>query len=161
MDPRAQALIAGLGLQPHPEGGHYREIHRSTDAVLRVADGQRRVGLTVIHFLLTHGAASRWHQVASDEAWQHLEGAPLRLFEFPAGGGAGRCVTLGPVGPGSVPVHVVPAGCWQAAQTEGAYTLVACSVGPGFDFADFRLLADLPEAEAPVPTGLPHWRALR
>jgi predicted cupin superfamily sugar epimerase len=159
--PRAQALIASLGLQPHPEGGHYREIHRSAMPVLRLADGQPRSALTLIHFLLTRGAASRWHQVMSDEAWQYIEGAPLHLFEFPAAGGAGRCLTLGPFGPGSVPVHVVPAGCWQAAQTQGDYTLVACSVGPGFDFADFRLLADLPDAEAPAPTGMPDWRALR
>ncbi|HSV71892.1 MAG TPA: cupin domain-containing protein [Methylibium sp.] len=158
MHPRAQALIASLGLQPHPEGGHYREIYRSAVPVARVADGQMRGALTVIHFLLARGALSRWHQVLSDEAWHYIEGAPLQLSEFPAEGGAGRHVTLGPVAPGSVPAHVVPAGHWQAAQTQGDYTLVACSVGPGFDFADFRLLADLPDP--PVPDGLPFWRAL-
>ena len=119
MHPRAQALIASLGLQPHPVGGHYREIYRSALTVARLADGQRRGALTVIHFLLARGALSRWHQVQADEAWHYIEGAPLQLSEFPAEGGAGRHVTLGPVAPGSVPAHVVPAGHWQAAQTQG------------------------------------------
>jgi predicted cupin superfamily sugar epimerase len=160
MDPRARDLIASLGLQPHPEGGHYREVYRSALPVARVADGSPRAALTVIHFLLARGALSRWHQVGSDEAWHYIEGAPLQLSEFPAAGGAGRRTVLGPVATGSVPVHVVPAGCWQAAQTQGDYTLVACTVGPGFDFADFRLLADLPDDGRPAPDDLPFWKAL-
>lgn len=160
MDARARELIATLGLQPHPEGGHYREIYRAATPVSRSADGVWRAALTVIHFLLPRGATSRWHQVQADEVWQHIEGAPLQLYEFPAEGGGGWRHTLGPLEPGQAPVHVVPAGHWQAAQTLGDYTLVACTVAPGFDFADFRLLADQPEGAVAAPEHLPFWRAL-
>lgn len=161
MHPRAQQLIAELDLQPHPEGGFYREVFRSTLAVTRADTGTARTALTAIYFLLPQGAVSRWHQVlGADEAWHHLEGAPLRLLDFPPEGGACRSTTLGPVALGSAPVQVVPAGRWQAAETLGDYTLVGCSVGPGFEFADFRLLADRPEPGMPIPLGLPHWRAL-
>ncbi|HWH75214.1 MAG TPA: cupin domain-containing protein [Methylibium sp.] len=160
MDARAHELIATLGLQPHPEGGHYREIYRAAAPVSRPADGALRAALTVIHFLLLRGASSRWHQVQADEVWQYIEGAPLQLCEFPAGGGGGRRSTLGPLAPGQAPVHVVPAGHWQAAQTLGDYTLLACTVAPGFDFADFRLLAEQPEGAVAAPENLPFWRAL-
>lgn len=160
MHPRARELIAALQLQPHPEGGYYREVYRSATGVARGADAVPRSALTVIHFLLARGSVSRWHQVQADEAWHFIEGAPLQLSEFPAAGGGGRHVTLGPVAAGSTPVHVVPAGHWQGARTEGEYALVACSVGPGFDFADFRLLAELPEDQRPAPDDLPFWRAL-
>lgn len=158
MHSRARQLIDELGLQPHPEGGHYREVFRSTQAVSRAGDGAARVALTSIYFLLAQGERSRWHQVSADEAWHHCEGAALRLLSFGPDGGPGRVTVLGPVGAGSAPVHVVPADHWQAAQSMGDFTLVACSVGPGFDFADFRLLADLPAGHAPQPQGLPDHR---
>jgi predicted cupin superfamily sugar epimerase len=158
MHPRARQLIDELGLQPHPEGGHYREVFRSDLATARARDGVARVALTAIYFLLARGERSRWHQVSADEAWHHCEGAPLRLLSFPPGGGPGRLTLLGPVAAGSAPLHVVPTDHWQAAQSLGDFTLVACSVGPGFDFADFRLLADLPAASAPAPEGLPDHR---
>jgi predicted cupin superfamily sugar epimerase len=161
MHPRAQELIDELGLQPHPEGGFYREVFRSTLAVTRAETGAVRTALTSIDFLLPRGAVSRWHQVlGADEAWHHHEGAPLRLLDFPPHGGACRSTTLGPVAVGSAPVQVVPAGHWQAAETLGDFSLLGCSVGPGFEFADFRLLADHPEPGMPMPDGLPQWRAL-
>ena len=158
MHPRARQLIDQLGLQPHPEGGHYREVFRSALAVSRAGDGAERVALTTIYFLLARGERSRWHQVRADEAWHHCEGAPLRLLVYPPGRGAGQTLVLGPVAAGSAPVHVVPADHWQAAESLGDFTLVACSVGPGFDFADFRLLSDLPARDAPAPQGLPDHR---
>jgi predicted cupin superfamily sugar epimerase len=140
MHPRAAELIAALGLEPHPEGGWYREIHRSAHQVMPDDDRSNRAALTTIHFLLVEGEVSRWHRVGSDEAWHFHEGDALELFRTdPEFDDVVRHV-LGPLGSGSVPVVVVPAHSWQAARSTGAYTLVGCTVGPGFDFADFELL---------------------
>ena len=145
---RARELIRILGLQPHPEGGAFREVFRSPLPV-RPGDGRpERSALTAIYFILADGGASRWHRVSSDESWCWLEGDPLELWRMTDAAGPARCQTLGPVADGVHAVGVVPAGEWQAARTRGAYTLVACMVGPGFDFADFDMLSDLPaEAE--------------
>ena len=139
MNPRAQALIEQLKLEPHPEGGHYREVFRSGLAVTRHSDSAQRTALTTIYFLLLGGESSSWHRVASDEIWHFYEGAELELFVSSSPGGACDPVMLGPVGNASSPVRVVPAGCWQMARTSGDYTLVGCTVGPGFEFADFEL----------------------
>lgn len=131
---RASELIAALGMQPHPEGGHYVEIHRSA-------------GLTSIFFLLSAGEISRWHRVRdSDEAWHFYEGAPLELITADAGFARVDRHGLGPVSGDQRPVHVVRGGVWQAARTTGDYTLVGCSVGPAFDFANFEMLRDDDEA---------------
>ncbi|MDD5036201.1 MAG: cupin domain-containing protein [Methylococcaceae bacterium] len=155
MQPRAIELIRCLELQPHPEGGFYRRIYRSSSPVERREDGAERCALTSIFYLLQEGARSRWHRVVSDEAWHHYEGAPLELLHFQAedrGVGSHR---LGPVGEGGLPVFVIPAGWWQAARSLGAYSLVGCTVAPGFEFEDFTLLADLPEAQRPIPQDFP------
>jgi len=145
MHPRAAQLIASLGLQPHPEGGHYCETFRSPRQV-RPDDGRPpRPALTTIYFLLADGEASQWHRVASDEAWLHLEGDPLELLVADADSGGIRRHLLGPAAEAIEPLLVVPAMAWQAACPLGAYALLACIVGPGFDFADFQLLRDLPE----------------
>lgn len=153
MHPRASQLIEQLGLQPHPEGGHFREIHRSTQKVQ--ADAGERSGLTTIFFLLTEGDCSRWHRVTSDEAWHHYEGAPLELLMADAALEHSERRVLGPVAEEGSPVHVVPAGWWQAARSTGDYTLVGCSVGPGFSFDDFTMLSDLPELAQRMRTVFP------
>ena len=150
MHPRAAELIHLLDLEPHPEGGYYRRIHRSESRVLREADGIGRRALTSIYYLLTEGSLSRWHRVCADEAWHHYEGAPLELLVFEADGSLTSSHRLGPLLEGDTPAYVVPAGWWQAARPLGAYSLVGCTVGPGFEFADFTLLADLPEEERPA-----------
>jgi uncharacterized protein len=142
-------LIARLALRPHPEGGYYAETFRSTARVTPEDGRGARAALTAIWFLLVEGTSSAWHQVDSDEAWHWYEGAPLELLVAPPGGGEIARVLLGPFAEGGTPQYVVPAGWWQAARPVGAYALVGCTVGPGFDFADFRLLRDLP-AEARV-----------
>lgn len=134
--------IEELGLHAHPEGGHFRELHRSAQRV-RTADGRERAALTVIHFLLEAGRHSRWHAVRSDEQWTFVEGAPLELFVLADGAHAVRRIVLGP---GASATAVVPAGAWQAARAGAEYALVLCSVAPGFEYADFRMLADAPEA---------------
>ena len=136
---RAEELSQQLELVPHPEGGAFREVFRSARPVRPVDGRPERSALTAIYFMLSAGEESRWHRVASDEAWVWLEGAPLELFVADAPGPAAERLVLGPVGPGSAPVHVVPAGAWQAARSTGEYTLVSCMVGPGFDFDDFEL----------------------
>ena len=143
---RAAELIRELGLTPHPEGGYFREIHRAARRV-HPADCPPRSALTTIYYLLPRGAHSRWHRLRSDEVWHFHEGDPLELLTLEPGEDAVRRQLLGPVGATTVPVAVVPPGAWQAARSTGAYSLVGCTVGPGFEFDDFRLLADEP-AEA-------------
>jgi predicted cupin superfamily sugar epimerase len=140
--PRAEELVRRLGLQPHPEGGFYREIFRSTRRVQPFDARPARSGLTLIYFLLADGGASRWHRVASDEAWSWVEGDALELFHVSAALDGFARERLGAPGDGVEAAAVVPAGEWQAARTTGAYTLVTCAVGPGFDFADFRMMSD-------------------
>ena len=158
---RATALIAALDLRPHPEGGFYREIFRS-DVQVIPADGRGpRAALTTIYFLLPEGAHSRWHQVRSDEVWHLYEGGPLELLELTADGiDMVRHRIASPVGEGGSPVHPVKADWWQAARAIGAYALVGCTVGPGFEFADFRLLADDPVRSGHVRERWPEVAAL-
>jgi predicted cupin superfamily sugar epimerase len=145
---RAAALVARLGLKPHPEGGYYAEVHRS-EALVHPVDGRGpRAALTTIYFLLPAGAVSRWHRVQSDEAWHFYEGAPLDLWIGSPDGDHVVQYELGPLEGERRPVWVVPAGWWQAARSTGAYTLVGCTVGPGFDFSDFTLAADSPSGAA-------------
>ena len=136
---RVETLIRSLGLAPHPEGGYYREVFRSTRTVTPSGDRPRRQALTAIYFLLAAGQHSRWHRVGSDETWTFLEGEPLELFCFDATQSRRSRVLLGPVGLEMAPLQAVPAGIWQAARPLGSYTLAACHVGPGFAFADFQM----------------------
>ena len=169
MDTRPAVLIALLGLRPHPEGGHYREIFRSAYGVTRGDGRGRRAALTSIYFLLSGGEVSRWHRVASDEAWHFYAGTGLELLRMPSGEDAPAGIEssrLGPVGVSSDgrmvrPTATIPAGDWQAARpvsaegvVGGGYALVGCTVGPGFDFADFALMADEPAVAERVRASL-------
>jgi predicted cupin superfamily sugar epimerase len=152
---RVDALVTQLELSPHPEGGFYAEVWRSDESVVPEDGRDRRVGITSIYFLLPAGTVSRWHRVHSDEVWHHYEGASLELLAVPPGHGRLSRARLGPLGPGQAPVHTIPAGWWQAARSLGDYTLVGCSVGPGFEFADFDLLADDPAMADALVRDLP------
>ena len=131
MHPRARHLIETLGLQPHPEGGWYRQVFKSEARVTRHADGADRSALTTIYFLLVEGTWSAWHRVQSDEVWHFYEGDPLELLT------PETTTRLDP----DHRIHVIPANEWQAARPLGAYTLVGCTVGPGFEFGDFEMRA--------------------
>ncbi len=146
MSTRPLDLIDRLGLRPHPEGGHYAEVFRSPDTVQR--SGDTRSALTTIHFLLGDDEISRWHVVTSDEVWHHLEGAPLELVTYDPAAGHLESVILGSnrIEGGTNP-HVVRAGVWQAARPRGSYALAGCTMGPGFEFEDFRFVRDLPGHE--------------
>ena len=142
MNSRAAELISSLGLVPHPEGGYFREIYRSASRVLPADARSDRAALTTIYFLLGAGDVSCWHRVESDEVWHYYEGDPLDLVTADGRFEQLAHHLLGGVGKGVQPVHVVPAGAWQAARSTGAYTLVGCTMGPGFEFSDFEMLRD-------------------
>jgi uncharacterized protein len=144
---RTHELIETLRLQRHPEGGWYREVFRSAAQVTPPHGRPQRDALTCIYFLLEASQQSRWHRVLSDEVWVHLEGVPIALWTCDAAfRTAPAHARLGPVDAhGTRPQHVVPAGQWQAARpiiahSSGDYSLAACMVAPGFDFADFSLM---------------------
>lgn len=160
LPPRAAQLIGALHLAPHPEGGFYAEVFRSSLRVLPDDGRGERTALTTIYFLLVAGQASRWHRVRADEVWHFYEGDGLELLT--AAPGAGTCVrhVLGPVEGTIRPTHTVPAGHWQAARPLGRYTLAGCSVGPGFEFEDFAMLSDSPESARDCFGDDPELRAL-
>jgi len=157
---RVAGLIRLFDLRPHPEGGHYREIFRSGAQVTPAGGRGSRAGMTTIHFLLRRGEWSRWHRVLSDEAWHLEEGDGLDLLVMPADLGGVERVRLAPAAAGGQPVHVVPAGCWQAARPFGAYGLASCDVGPGFDFADFALMADHDDVATALRGRFAEWAGL-
>ncbi len=137
MHPRAQQLIETLGLAPHPEGGWYRQVFRSEEHVTRHRDNADRSALTTIYFLLVEGTYSAWHRVLSDEVWHFYEGDALELLS--ARGADLQSARTATRLDGDHRVHVMRAGEWQAVRPLGAYTLVGCTVGPGFDFEDFEM----------------------
>ncbi len=130
----ARILIEQLNLQPHPEGGWYRETWR--------ADAQPgdRAGATAIYFLLEAGQRSHWHRVDAAELWLWHAGAPLRLLTAPSDSGPVTERRLGPsIGAGEEPQLLVAPHHWQATETIDGWALVSCIVSPGFDFAGFTL----------------------
>jgi predicted cupin superfamily sugar epimerase len=131
--PTAADIIARLDLKPHPEGGHFRETFRDPRL-----DANGRSVSTAIYFLLARGERSHWHRIDAVEVWHYYAGSALRL-EIADGDGR-RVLTLGPdLAAGEVPQAVVPVWAWQAAETTGDWTVVGCTVAPGFDFATFEL----------------------
>jgi uncharacterized protein len=128
----AAEVIRLLDLEPHPEGGHYRETFRDARRI------EGRSASTAIYFLLARGERSHWHRVDAAEAWHFYAGAPLALSIAGADGTA--VIRLGSdLAAGERPQAVVPAGAWQAAESVGAWTLVGCTVVPGFQFTGFEL----------------------
>ncbi|PJI37489.1 cupin domain-containing protein [Ferrovibrio sp.] len=131
----ADDVIRLLGLQPHPEGGHYVETFRDP-----AVDANGRSRSTAIYFLLKQGEVSHWHKVDAVETWHWHAGAPLMLRIAEKKGGGIRMITLGnDLAKGERPQGIVPTGWWQAAETLGEWTLVGCTVAPGFEFSGFEL----------------------
>ncbi|MCW3477264.1 cupin domain-containing protein [Limobrevibacterium gyesilva] len=129
----AEDVVRALGLQPHPEGGAYRETWRDSPA-----DGSRGAG-TAILFLLAAGQSSHWHRVDANELWIWQAGAPLVLSLSPDGHDESAC-RLGPdLAAGDSLQRLVPSHCWQAAASLGGWTLVTCTVSPAFHFEGFEL----------------------
>jgi predicted cupin superfamily sugar epimerase len=131
--PTAAEIIARLELKPHPEGGHYRETFRDSRS-----DVNGRSAFTAIYFLLARGERSHWHRIDAVEVWHYYAGASLTLQIADDGGQ--RRVKLGPdLAAGEMPQAIVPPHAWQAAESSGDWTLVGCTVAPGFEFAKFEL----------------------
>ena len=133
----AAEVIRLLQLKPHPEGGHFRETLR--DPHQRKGE---RAHSTAIYFLLAAGERSHWHKVDAAEVWHFYAGAPLLLEIAPMAEGPIEQLTLGPgLAAGQRPQAVVAAHAWQAASSLGEWTLVGCTVAPGFEFEGFELAA--------------------
>ena len=131
--PSAAEIIARLELKPHPEGGHYRETFRDS----RV-DADGRSVSTAIYFLLTRGERSHWHRIDAVETWHYYAGSALTLSI--ADGSGQRSIRLGSdLAAGEAPQAMVPPQAWQSAESTGDWTLVGCTVAPGFEFAKFEL----------------------
>lgn len=128
----ADEVIRLLALKPHPEGGYFRETFRD------IAGAGGRARSTAIYYLLRRGEVSRWHRIDAVEVWHFYAGDPLELKLIE--GAEQRCLLLGSdLARGQVPQAVVPARCWQSARSLGAYSLVGCTVAPGFEFSAFEL----------------------
>lgn len=130
----AAEIIRKLDLKPHPEGGHFRETFRDSRT-----DANGRAASTAIYFLLARGERSHWHRIDAVEVWHYHAGAPL-VLEMAADGEPVRRVKLGAdIAMGERPQGIVPAAHWQAAESLGEWTLVGCTVAPGFEFANFEI----------------------
>jgi predicted cupin superfamily sugar epimerase len=156
--PASREIVQKLSLKPHPEGGWYREIYRSA---LRV-DGPhgQRAAVTTIYYLLERDQVSRWHVVAADEIWHFYGGSGLELLEYEPAAQTLQRHILDRAADGTELVAVVPAGAWQAARSLGDYSLVGCSVAPGFEFSDFRFVSALADHERHFAASLKGWQAL-
>jgi uncharacterized protein len=131
----AAEVMRLLDLKPHPEGGHYHQTFRDS----RMVEGARAAS-TAIYFLLARGERSHWHKVDAVEVWHYHAGAPLKLEIAADAEGPVERVTLGAdLAAGERPQAIVPAHAWQAAQSLGEWTLVGCTVAPGFEFSTFEV----------------------
>ncbi|MBR1248617.1 cupin domain-containing protein [Bradyrhizobium sp. AUGA SZCCT0169] len=129
----AAEIIARLALKPHPEGGHYRETFRDSRT-----DASGRSRSTAIYFLLARGERSHWHRIDAVEVWHYYAGSALTLKIADDDGE--WSFRLGPnLAAGEQPQAIVPPDTWQAAESTGDWTLVGCTVAPGFDFATFEM----------------------
>lgn len=152
--PSAAELVQILGLQPHPEGGFYKETFRDDAAA---ASGSGRAASTAILYLLPAGAKSKLHRLDASECWHAYMGGPITIVELDPSTSGARTTVLGhDLAAGQVLQHVVPAGVWfGAAPCDGTeWALVGCTVAPGFEFASFEmgseagLLEEFSQAEA-------------
>jgi predicted cupin superfamily sugar epimerase len=135
--PTADQIRRQLDLAPHPEGGWYRETFRDEH---RLPDG--RAASTAIYFLLEAGQVSHWHRIDAAEVWHFYRGAGLEIAIAQAADAAPSLLRLGPgIDRGEAPQIVVPSGAWQQARSLGGWTLVGCTVAPGFTFDKFELAA--------------------
>lgn len=134
-----ERIIKDFNLTEHPEGGYFRETYRSKEIIERQNDQERTAG-TGIYFLLTEGICTNWHRVSSDELWHYYIGDQL-VLEIIYENGKFKQLILNDefTGEGQFQ-QLIPKNCWQRAYSTGAYTLVGCTVSPGFEFDDFEMI---------------------
>jgi len=143
----ADAVIRLLDLRPHPEGGHFRETFRDAP------EERGRAASTAIYFLLTAGEVSRWHRIDAAEVWHWYAGAPLELSLAPPQGASVQIRLGSSLESGERPQAVVPAGHWQRARSLGDWTLIGCTVAPGFIFEGFELADEGFEPPTQIESG--------
>jgi len=142
---KPELIIKALKLDPHPEGGYFRETYRSKGIISKEELGEKFSGernfSTCIYFLLTAESFSAFHRIIQDEAWHFYEGSPLFLHMISPEGEYTRVIIGRNFEKGEVPQFVVPGGTWFAAEVsrEDSFSLLGCTVAPGFDFADFEM----------------------
>jgi predicted cupin superfamily sugar epimerase len=139
---RIEQIKDVLNMQPHPEGGFYCEQYRANYQIPSPVHGKPRSTLTHVYFLLTESDVSRWHKVVHDEIWNIYEGDPLRILTLNDDGIDDSII--GDIGRNVASDYykIVLGGDYQAAETTGLYTLLGCTVAPGFDFEDFSYIED-------------------
>lgn len=153
---KIQTIVERLGLEPHPEGGYFKETYRSAKTV--ELEGKVRSASTCIYFLITSESFSAFHRVWQDEGWHFYEGSPITLHTISPNGKYEKHLVGKDFSHGEYPQLVVRGGDWFAAEVEkkDAYALVGCTVSPGFDFADFELakedflVAQFPQHQAVI-----------
>lgn len=155
----AQFWIDTLGLTRHPEGGWFRETYRASESIPACGLPDRFTGprsfCTAIYFLLERGEFSALHRIGSDEIWHFHEGSPLTVHILTPGGEQYKILFGRDAKKGERFQAVAPAGCWFGAETTGDFSLVGCTVAPGFDFRDFEM-ADRTD----LSHRFPHYAAL-
>jgi predicted cupin superfamily sugar epimerase len=151
----AQEIIRALELSPHPEGGYYKETYRSADELKSPRNGEIRSAVTDIYFLLVSGQISRFHKVVHDEIWHFYEGDPLELVEIQADTLEVSKTVLGNGNGIFKYKHCIKGGNWQAARSTGSYSLMGCTVAPGFDFSDFEFLKENPAVHSAISARYP------
>jgi predicted cupin superfamily sugar epimerase len=141
MKPTPQELIAKLKLEPHQEGGWFRQVYKSATQV-HAPQGERSA-TTTIYYLLEHSRPCPWHVVQSDEIWHFYYGAPAELLSYEPGTRTLIRHRLTSVAESGEQVAVIPAGSWQATHCLGEYVLVGCTVSPGYENQDFRWVREI------------------
>jgi uncharacterized protein len=145
MKQKISQLIKTLSLQPHPEGGYYKETYRSLEEIPEACLDKKYIGnrkcSTCIYFMLTSDTFSAFHRINQDEIWHFYQGSTLNLYMISPTGELTKVLIGSDILNGEIPQFVVPAGFWFAAKVadENSYSLVGCTVSPGFDFKDFEL----------------------
>ncbi len=141
---KIEKIIQVLGLKPHPEGGYYRETYRSSGSIraeaLPCTFKAERSYSTCIYYMLTAGNYSSFHRIVQDEIWHFYEGSPVLLYIIRADGSLQQIIVGRDFAQGEQPQAIIPGGCWFAARVkdQDSFSLVGCTVAPGFDFADFE-----------------------
>jgi len=142
MNSETKQLISELQLIPHPEGGYYKEVYRSESTVISPYHGHLRHAITDIYFLLLEGQNSRFHRLVHDEIWHFYKGDSLVLVDLSPDIQTVSQITLGNLPDKNNFKYRVRGGHWQSAYSTGEYSLVGCTVAPGFEFDDFSFLKD-------------------
>lgn len=138
--PRAAEVVKKLSLERHPEGGYFKRVFESSKLVKPVDGSSENLALTHIYYLLPKGEVSIWHKVKSAEIWNYYEGDPVELTVFDEVSRKRQKIKLGALSDDAVPCFLVPEGWWQTTSPLGEYTLVGCSVAPGFRWEDWSEL---------------------